>query len=350
MAWEFAMLILMEPGAGPDKIQAVVEVLESLGVRTFVQASQDATAIVAPHASQTLKPDRLETMEGVSRVVPITSPFKLAGTEGAAGPTVVDVRGVKVGGPDLCLVAGPCGVESREQLFTTARYVAEAGVRLLRAGAYKPRTSPYAFQGMGSEALALMDAARREFDLGLVTEATELEVFDEVERTADLIQIGARNMQNFALLKRAGRSGKPVLLKRGPSATLEEWLFAAEYILSEGNPRVILCERGIRTWSDHARNTLDVSVIPAAKALTHLPVMADPSHATGRRDLVLPCAAAAVAAGADGLLVETHCQPERALSDGPQALLPSDFFRMVAQVRRVHAALTPTEALEGMCF
>jgi 3-deoxy-7-phosphoheptulonate synthase len=248
------------------------------------------------------------------------------------------------------VVAGPCGVENREQLFTIARYVAEAGVRLLRAGAFKPRTSPYAFQGLGSEGLALLDAARREFDLGIVTEATEVENFDEVEDCADLVQIGARNMQNFALLRRAGRSSKPVLLKRGPSATLEEWLFAAEYVLGEGNRQLVLCERGIRTWSSHARNTLDISVIPAAKSLTHLPVMVDPSHAAGRRDLVIPCARAAVAAGADGLLVETHCQPAKALSDGPQALLPSDFHLLMRQVRGIHALLAEGGTASGVAF
>jgi len=333
------MLILMESTATPEQIQAVMAVLDQAGIRGIVQESPVAASILAPHASQALKADRIEPMGGVDRVVPITSPFKLASADGAPGRTVVSVRGVAVGGRELALMAGPCGVESREQLFTVARYVAESGTRLLRAGAFKPRTSPYAFQGLGEEGLQLLDAARREFDLGIVTEATEVETFEAVERTADLIQIGARNMQNFALLKRAGRSGKPVLLKRGPAATLEEWLFAAEYILSEGNRNVILCERGIRTWSQHARNTLDVSVIPAARNLTHLPVIADPSHATGRRDLVVPCARAAVAAGADGLIVETHCQPERALSDGPQALLPWDFFRMVEQVRRIREVL-----------
>lgn len=333
------MLILMEQGATAEDIQAVLGVLEAAGIRGYVQASPAATSILAPHASQALKADRIEPMGGVDRVVAITSPFKLASADGAPGRTQVEVRGVVFGGRELALVAGPCGVESRDQLFTVARYVAESGVKLLRAGAYKPRTSPYAFQGMGLEALALLEEVRREFNLGIVTEATEVETFEEVERTADLIQVGARNMQNFALLKRAGRSEKPVLLKRGLSATLEEWLYAAEYVLSEGNRNVILCERGIRTWSLHARNTLDVSVIPAAKALTHLPVIADPSHATGRRDLVIPCARAAVAAGADGLIVETHCQPEKALSDGPQALLPSDFFQMVRQVNRIRAVL-----------
>jgi len=344
------MLILMKQGATPDQIQAVMGLLETVGIRPVLQASPAATSILAPHASQALKADRLEPMEGVSRVVPITSPFKLASADAAPGRTIVDVRGVKVGGRDLALIAGPCGVESREQLFTVARYVAESGARLLRAGAYKPRTSPYAFQGMGPEALALLAEARREFDLGIVTEATEVETFEAVERVADLVQIGARNMQNFALLKRAGRSDKPVLLKRGTAATLEEWLYAAEYVLSEGNRNVILCERGIRTWSLHARNTLDVSVIPAAKALTHLPVLADPSHATGRRDLVIPCARAAVAAGADGLIVETHCQPSQALSDGPQALLPLDFLQMVGQVTAIRELLVKDHPGATFCF
>jgi 3-deoxy-7-phosphoheptulonate synthase len=339
MGAEDGMLILMEPAATGAQIQAVMALLEAAGIRAYVQESPAATSIVAPHASQVLKADRIEPMGGVNRVVPITSPFKLASADGAPGRTVVEVRGVPVGGRELAVIAGPCGVESREQLFTVARYVAEGGVKLLRAGAFKPRTSPYAFQGMGAEALRLLEEARREFDLGIVTEATEVETFDEVERTADLVQVGARNMQNFALLKRAGRCSKPVLLKRGPAATLEEWLYAAEYVLSEGNRNVILCERGIRTWSQHARNTLDVSVIPAARQLTHLPVIADPSHATGRRDLVIPCARAAVAAGADGLIVETHCQPERALSDGPQALLPSDFFKLMEQVRGIREVL-----------
>ena len=339
MVMEAGVLILMEPSATREQVQAVMEILEAAGIRGYVQESPAATSILAPHASQALKADRIEPMGGVDRVVPITSPFKLASADGAPGRTVVEVRGVRVGGPALAVMAGPCGVESREQLFTVARYVAESGVKLLRAGAYKPRTSPYAFQGLGIEGLRLLEEMRREFDLGIVTEATEVETFDDVERTADLIQIGARNMQNFALLKRAGRSGKPVLLKRGPAATLEEWLYAAEYVLSEGNRNVILCERGIRTWSLHARNTLDVSVIPAAKLLTHLPVIADPSHATGRRDLVIPCARAAVAAGADGLIVETHCSPAHALSDGPQALLPSDFFQMLDQVRRIRDVL-----------
>src|ERR1035437_3092671 len=252
------MLILMEPHATPDQVGQVLALLEAAGIRCQVHEAPEAVSIVAPNASRALKPDRIEPLAGVRRVVPITSPYKLASADAAAGHTVVDVRGVPIGGPELALVGGPCGVESREQLFTVARYVAEAGVKLLRAGAFKPRTSPYAFQGLGLEGLRILEAARAEFDLGIVTEATEVETFDDVERSADMVQIGARNMQNFALLRRAGRCGKPVLLKRGPSATLEEWLYAAEYVLGEGNRNVVLCERGIRTWSDHARNTLDV--------------------------------------------------------------------------------------------
>jgi 3-deoxy-7-phosphoheptulonate synthase len=275
----------------------------------------------------------------LSQETSLKSEFKLTSINAVNKRTVIDVHGVKVGGTQLAIIAGPCSVESREQLLSIARYVAESGVTLLRAGAFKPRTSPYAFQGMGIEALKLLELVKSEFNLGIVTEATEVGNFDAVERVADLIQVGARNMQNFALLKRAGCSSKPILLKRGPSATLEEWLFAAEYILFNGNNNVIMCERGIRTWSMHARNTRDVSIIPTLKRITHLPVIADPSHATGRRDLVIPCARAAVAAEADGLIVETHNAPDQALSDGKQALLPSDFITMLNQVRLIRNSL-----------
>jgi len=278
------------------------------------------------------------------------NPFKLVGSDSITGRSSIDVCGVIFGGPELAVVGGPCGVESKDQVFAVARYIAESGVRLFRAGAFKPRTNPYSFQGLGSEGLALLNAVRLEFDLGIVTEATDLESFSDVERVADLVQIGARNMQNFALLRRAGQSEKPIMLKRGHGATLEEWLLAAEYILSEGNSRVILCERGIRTWSNHARNTFDVSVIPAAKVLSHLPVIADPSHATGRRDLVIPCALAGVAAGADGILVETHCQPSSALSDGVQALLPNEFLALVNQAHKIKNSLQSINADLGFCF
>jgi 3-deoxy-7-phosphoheptulonate synthase len=278
------------------------------------------------------------------------NPFKLVGSDSIPGRSVIDVFGVLIGGTELTVIGGPCGVESKDQVFAVARYIAESGVRLFRAGAFKPRTSPYSFQGLGPEGLALLDAVKREFDLGIVTEAADLDSFSDVERVADLVQIGARNMQNFALLRRAGHCGKPILLKRGQGATLEEWLSAAEYILSEGNTRVILCERGIRTWSNHARNTFDVSVIPAAKVLTHLPVIADPSHAAGRKDLVIPCALAGVAAGADGILVETHCQPSSALSDGQQALLPNEFLMLVNQAFKIRNSLQSINTNIGLCF
>ncbi len=345
------MLILMRAEADSGEVDRVLALLRERGVRPQVTRTEDATCILAPDASKALSAEQIGALAGVLKVVPISSPFKLASLDGAMGRTVVEVNGVRIGGGDLALVAGPCGVESREQLFTVARYVADAGVKLLRAGAFKPRTSPYAFQGLGLEGLRLLEEARKEFGLGIVTEALDVETFDAVEEAADMVQIGARNMQNFALLRRAGRCAKPVLLKRGPSATLEEWLYAAEYILGEGNRQVALCERGIRTWSDHARNTLDLSVVPAARALTHLPVLVDPSHGTGRRDLVVPMARAAVAAGADGVLVETHCNPEKALSDGPQALLPSDFARMAAQLEGIHRVLRQTRgALSGLAL
>ena len=333
------MLILMRADAETADLERVLALLREHGIKPQVTRTGDATCILGPDASKALDAGQIGALSGVRKVVLISSPFKLASLDGAMGRTVVEVNGVHIGGGDLAIVAGPCGVESREQLFTVARYVADAGVKLLRAGAFKPRTSPYAFQGLGLEGLRILEQARDEFGLGIVTEALDVETFDAVEDAADMVQIGARNMQNFALLRRAGRCAKPVLLKRGPSATLEEWLYAAEYILAEGNRQVVLCERGIRTWSDHARNTLDLSVVPAAKALTHLPVMVDPSHGTGRRDLVVPCARAAVAVGADGVLVETHCNPEKALSDGPQALLPSDFAQMVGQLEGIHRVL-----------
>jgi len=289
-------------------------------------------------------------MDVTGRVADSGNPFKLVGSDSASGRSVIEVQGVLFGGPEAAIIGGPCGVESKDQVFAIARYIAEAGARLFRAGAFKPRTNPYNFQGLGSEGLALLGMVKREFDLGIVTEATDVESFSDVERIADMVQIGARNMQNFALLRRAGHSEKPVLLKRGQGATLEEWLLAAEYILSEGNSRVILCERGVRTWSNHARNTFDVSVIPAAKALSHLPIIADPSHATGRRDLVIPCALAGIAAGADGLLIETHCQPSSALSDGAQALLPNEFMALVNHARKIKNDLQSISANLGLCF
>lgn len=339
------MLIVLDVKASVESIRRVQAFLKDHGIDSQAHSDPLSQTIVAPNASKKLTVRQLEAFEDVVRAVPITSPYKYASIQGVNSPTVIEVAGLKIGDGSLSLVGGPCAVESRDQLFGIARYVAESGVKLFRAGAFKPRTSPYAFQGLGIEGLALLAEVKKEFSLGIVTECLDNMTFDEVEAVADIVQIGARNMQNFSLLKRAGRSLKPILLKRGNSASLDEWLLAAEYILSEGNSRVILCERGIRTWSDHSRNTLDLSVIPAARRLTHLPIFVDPSHAVGRRDSVLPCARASVAVGADGLLIETHCQPEQALSDGPQALLQSDYLDLVDQCREIHKLLQAKTAL-----
>jgi 3-deoxy-7-phosphoheptulonate synthase len=251
-------------------------------------------------------------------------------------------NGAVIGGDEPCIMGGPCSVESEEQLMTTAAYVAETGCRILRGGAFKPRTSPYEFQGLGAEALRLLAKARDRFGLAIITEALDADHLHLVAEVADVIQIGARNMQNYALLRRVGQLRKPVMLKRGPSATIKEWLLAAEYIASEGNPQIMLCERGIRSFDDMTRNLLDVSAIPLLRGLTHLPIIADPSHGTGRRALVMPMARASVAAGAHGVIVETHPRPDLALSDGPQALLPDAFARLVREVHAVHRALLPT--------
>jgi len=279
----------------------------------------------------------LEEMSGVQEVIRVSKPYKLVSRDVKEEPTIVRFAGSdgSFGSRDLGIVAGPCSVESREQAFTVAERVARAGARFFRGGAYKPRTSPYAFQGLGEEALKIMAEIRDRFGLRIVTEAMDSESLELVADYADVVQIGARNMQNFSLLKKAGRIRKPVLLKRGMSATLEEFLMAAEYILSEGNYQVILCERGVRTFADHTRNTLDLSIVPAVQKLSHLPILVDPSHGTGKRDKVLPLSRGAVAVGADGLLVEVHHDPDRALSDGMQSILPDDFDDLMSEIRQI---------------
>jgi 3-deoxy-7-phosphoheptulonate synthase len=274
-------------------------------------------------------------LSGVAEAIPVSKAYKLVSREVKPDNTIVKVRGTPVGGEQLALCAGPCSVESREQILASARAVKSAGAQLLRGGAYKPRTSPYAFQGLGEEGLRYLAEARDETGLGIVTEAIDVETFDLVERYTDCIQIGARNMQNFSLLRRAGRARKPVLLKRGMSSTLDEFLMAAEYILSEGNYEVILCERGVRTFADHTRNTLDLSVVPAVQKLSHLPIIVDPSHGTGKRDKVHPMALAAVAAGASGLIIEVHPNPDRALSDGYQSLFPDQFQELAEECQAI---------------
>jgi 3-deoxy-7-phosphoheptulonate synthase len=279
----------------------------------------------------------LEALSGVAEVIRVSKPYKLASRDVKEEDTVIRFAGTDatIGGRDLAVVAGPCSIETREQAFAIAEQVAAAGAQFFRGGAYKPRTSPYAFQGLGVEALRIMAEIRERFGLRIITEALDNETLDLVAEWADVIQIGARNMQNFSLLKKAGKLRKPVLLKRGLSATLEEFLMAAEYVMSEGNYEVILCERGVRTFNDHARNTLDLSVVPAVQRASHLPILVDPSHGTGRRDSVLPMARAAVACGADGILVEVHNHPELALSDGPQSIYPDQFARMMDELEQI---------------
>jgi 3-deoxy-7-phosphoheptulonate synthase len=333
------MLVVMRSHAGDEEIARVCEKIESLGFRPHVMPGAERTAIGITGNHGPVDAAEFESLPGVAEAIPVSKPYKLVSREVKPDNTVVDVAGVPVGGPELTLCAGPCSVESREQILESARAVKASGAQLLRGGAYKPRTSPYAFQGLAEEGLKYLAEAREATGLGVVTEAIDVETFDLVEHYADCVQIGARNMQNFSLLRRAGRSRKPILLKRGMSSTLEEFLMAAEYILSEGNYQVILCERGVRTFTDHTRNTLDLSVVPAVKSLSHLPIIVDPSHGTGKRDKVHPMALAAVAAGAAGLIVEVHPNPDRALSDGYQSLYPEQFQAMADDCRAVSTLL-----------
>jgi len=332
-------MIVMKETATDDEIGAVIEKIESAGALAHPIKGARLTVIGAigdVEQDVNLESLGLEGQPGVDRVMPILKPYKLASAQIRHGErTVLDIQGRKVGGEHFALIAGPCTVESREQTMHTARAVRDAGVTLLRGGAYKPRTSPYAFQGLGQEGLRLLAEAKAETGLPVVTELMDLRDLDDVLEVADVIQIGARNMQNYTLLTEIGRSGCPVLLKRGLSATLDELLMAAEYILKEGNPSVMLCERGIRTFeTDHRRTTLDIMAVPILKELTHLPVIVDPSHAAGRRDLVLPLSLAAAAAGADGIIVEVHPNPDEAVCDGPQAILDDDFAEFAAAVQR----------------
>jgi len=334
------MLVMMSAHASEEEIRAVCRKIEEMGFKAHPIPGAVRTAIGITGNRGPVESAALEAMPGVVDCVPVSKPYKLVSRELKEERTVIDLGdGVQVGGKELAVMAGPCAVESREQALTIAAEVRRTGARLFRGGAYKPRTSPYSFQGLAEEGLKILAEVRSEFGLKIVTEAVDNESLDKVEEYADVIQIGARNMQNFSLLKRAGKARKPILLKRGLSATLDEFLMAAEYILSEGNYEVILCERGVRTFADHTRNTLDLSVVPAVQRLSHLPIVVDPSHGTGRRDKVIPLSRAAVAVGADGLIVEVHHQPEQALSDGYQSLLPADFARLMEEIRQIAALL-----------
>ncbi|HEV3319024.1 MAG TPA: 3-deoxy-7-phosphoheptulonate synthase [Solirubrobacteraceae bacterium] len=333
------MMIVMKETATTEEVEAVIEKIERAGALAHPIEGARLTVIGAigdVEQDVNIESLGLEGQPGVDRVLPILKPYKLASEQIRHGErTVLDIAGRKIGGDHFALIAGPCTVESREQTLTTARVVRDAGVSLLRGGAYKPRTSPYAFQGLGVEGLRLLAEAKAETGLPIVTELMDLRDIDDVLGVADVIQIGARNMANFPLLTEIGRSGCPALLKRGLSSTLDELLMAAEYILKEGNPNVMLCERGIRTFeTDHRRVTLDIMAVPILKELSHLPVIVDPSHAAGRRDLVLPLSLAAAAAGADGIIVEVHPNPDEAVCDGPQALLADTFDEYAAAVRR----------------
>lgn len=334
------MIVVMKPAASQQQIDHVIERIEQLGLRSHVIVGTERTVIAALGEKRDGAKQALETGDGVEKVVPILAPYKMASTEVKKEPTRVDVLGLAVGQGHIGVIAGPCSVESREQIMEIAGLVKEAGAAGLRGGAFKPRTSPYSFQGMKEKGLELLAEARDKTGLAIVTEVMAPEHVPLVARYADVLQVGARNMQNYPLLEAVGESDLPVLLKRGPSATMEEFLLAAEYILKTGNTQVMLCERGIRTFEDHTRFTLPLATVPYLHQTTHLPVVVDPSHGTGKASLVAPMAVAAVAAGADGIIVEVHPDPEKALSDGFQALTPAAFRQMMADCRKVAAALT----------
>ena len=331
------MLVVMKSHATEEQIAAVCDQIERLGLRPHPLPGAQRTAIGITGNKGEVDHASLTELSGVAEVIRVSKPYKLVSRDVKEEDTIIRFPGtsITVGGRDLMIVAGPCSIETREQAFATADQVAEAGAQFFRGGAYKPRTSPYAFQGLGEEALVIMAEIRERTGMRIVTEAIDHEALELVAAYADVIQIGARNMQNYSLLRAAGRKRKPVLLKRGMSATLEELLMAAEYIMSEGNYEVILCERGIRTFADHTRNTLDLSIVPAAQQVSHLPIVVDPSHGTGKRDKVLSMARAAVACGADGLIVEVHNQPDRALSDGAQSLYPDQFRQLVDEAAQI---------------
>jgi len=335
------MLVVMKAQATPEQIEAVCAAIEQLGFRAHPIPGAQRTAIGITGNNGAVEQENIETLPGVAEVIRVSKAYKLASRDVKKEDTVIhfprtgNCPEATIGGRDLAIIAGPCSIESREQAFAIAEHVAASGAMFFRGGAYKPRTSPYSFQGLGVEGLRIMAEVRERYGLRIVTEALDNDSLDHVNEWADVIQIGARNMQNFSLLKRAGKLRKPVLLKRGLSATLEEFLMSAEYVMSEGNYQVILCERGVRTFADHTRNTLDLSIIPSVQALSHLPILVDPSHGTGKRDAILPMSRAGVAAGADGILVEVHNHPDKALSDGPQAIFPVQFAQLMDEISQI---------------
>ena len=336
------MIIVLKPDASKKQIEHIVERIKSLGLKPMVSKGTERSIIGVIGSEDALRVQPLEVVPGVEKVLPVLKPYKLVSREFKPEASVVSVNGLKIGDKSLVIMAGPCSVESRQMLMTTAKAVKQAGAQILRGGAFKPRTSPYAFQGLGEEGLRYLREAGDATGMKVITELMDARDIKLVEKYADIIQIGARNMQNFNLLKEAGQSRKPVLLKRGLSATITEFLLAAEYIVSQGNFNVILCERGIRTFEDQTRFTLDLNAVPVIKKLSHLPVVVDPSHGTGQWEFVSPMAKAGVAAGADGLIIEVHPNPEVALSDGPQSLLPEKFEKLVKEIRKVAKAVGRT--------
>ena len=339
------MIIVMKHGAPEKDLDRVVEVIEELGYKAHLIRGVERTVIgaVGDERGKT-RLESLRTLAGVENVVPILKPFKLVSREFKPEDTEIDMDGIVIGGREIQIIAGPCSVESREQILATADSVREGGAKFLRGGAYKPRTSPYSFQGLEEEGLKLLAEARERTGLKIVTEVMDGHNVDLVAEYADIVQVGARNMQNFSLLKRLGKIEKPILLKRGMMSSVQEFLMSAEYIMSEGNYRVILCERGIRTFETSTRSTLDLNAVPVIKQLSHLPVIVDPSHGTGRWDLVLPMARASIAAGADGLMIEVHPRPEVAFSDGFQSLIPKRYFTLMTEIKPLVAAMGRTLA------
>jgi 3-deoxy-7-phosphoheptulonate synthase len=335
------MLIVMKADATDGQVEAVVSVIEELGYRAHPMPGTSRTAIGITGNQGAVDASHFENLPGVAEAVRVSKPYKLVTLDLRAEKTIVRVGDATIGGDELAIIAGPCAVESRAQAFAVAEIVRHSGAKFFRGGAFKPRTSPYAFQGLGEDGLKILEEIRETYGLKIVTEALDEAGVDLLERYADVIQIGARSMQNFTLLRRVGKSRLPVLLKRGLSATLDEWLLAAEYIMSEGNYQVVLCERGIRTFAQHTRNTLDLSAIPAVRRISHLPVIVDPSHGTGKNYMVTPLARAGVAVGADGLIIEVHDHPEHALCDGAQALTLGQYEQLVSEVRAIHEVIAP---------
>ena len=331
----------MKSDATEGQVKAVLRVIEELGYRGHPMPGASRTAIGITGNPGAVDPSHFENLPGVSEAVRVSKPYKLVTLDLRSEKTVVQVGDATIGGEELAIIAGPCAIESRDQAFVVAEAVWRSGAKFFRGGAFKPRTSPYAFQGLGEDGLKILEDIRETYGLKIVTEALDEAGVDLVERYADVIQIGARSMQNFTLLRRVGKSRLPVLLKRGLSATLDEWLLAAEYIMAEGNYQIVLCERGIRTFAQHTRNTLDLSAVPAVRRISHLPVIVDPSHGTGKNYMVTPLARAGVAVGSDGLIIEVHDQPDHALCDGAQALTLIQYQQLVNEVRAIHEVIAP---------